>query len=784
MGWWDRWRPAPRDGQQQLVVVAAAGDASPEPQPGPKPAEHHPSWRSVVRGVNASTRARGLTPARLAAYLNDAVDGDPTAQAELLTEIEDRDTHLVGVLNTRKEAVAGLPWTVVPGGPRATDRRIAGYVREVLQGIGDFEAALFDLLDSISKGYAGTEIDWRAEGRDVWVEALLHRPPNWFQPSLERQDQWVILSDEQPAGEPLRPGAWIWHEARAKSGLTAPGRGLGRPLAWMFLFKSYSLKDWLVFLETCGMPVRIGKYQQGTSEADLKVLFSALKSLGSDAAAMIPSTASIEFLAATRGTTGSDVYERLVQWATDQQSIVVLGQTLTTQAGDKGSQALGRVHNDVRMDLRRADARKLASTLSADLVRWIVDFKFGPQADYPRFSFEVDTTEQRLERVKLFQEVQKLGVPLPAAHVHEVLGVPLPADGEAVYEPRAPTPAQGGSLTMTAGQRPVCACCGEHHVAGAQSAGPPELSAEVERVLREAMEGGGAAAWQKVCDELRAYLLQAQGVEELSQRLNQAVEQLDLQELTDELAAELLTAELVGRIQVRRGDLPVGEWPAVAPTREAAWWRTRVAMTRPQWDKLTEAARSRAFTLARFTSLTAIERVQEKVGDALSLGWSIATLEDELGDTYQLSPSYLDNILRTNLGAAYNVGRYQEQVVLTEERPYWLYEAILDERTRVAHARMHGKVYRSDHPIWLTWYPPNGFACRCMVRALTAAEVAELGLVVTEELPTQKQAQWDGRITVEPLLPEDGFRRNPALEPHQFDFDRFPVSWRRALGVL
>ena len=61
-----------------------------------------------------------------------------------------------------------------------------------------------------------------------------------------------------------------------------------------------------------------------------------------------------------------------------------------------------------------------------------------------------------------------------------------------------------------------------------------------------------------------------------------------------------------------------------------------------------------------------------------------------------------------------------------------MYDALNDSRTRPAHAAMDNMVFRHDDPIWDTHYPPNGFGCRCRVRALTAKEVEARGLAVSD----------------------------------------------------
>lgn len=748
--------------------------------PAPEPAAHAPSWGGV-RVVTQSPRARGLTPERLAAILQRAEDGDVTAQSELLSQMEQRDGHLASVLRTRKRAVAGLPWTVEAASDKRRDRQIAEYCTSVLKNIPRLRRALVLALDAIAKGYSFTEIDWRQAPGRVWVAGLVFRPPHWFNPDQVRPDVWTLRTPDAPTGTPLEDGRWIRHEVQDTAGSTSAGAALGRVLAWPYLFRNYAIKDWIIFAERCGAPIRTAKYRPGTSEADLVVLYKALQQLGVDAAAMIPEGTSIDFTQAPNSASSADIYAQLVEWGAREMSKAVLGQTLTTEEGKSGSRALGQVHDQVRQDLLESDAAELSETISQDLIRPLVDFQFGPQATYPRFCLDARPPADLSGRAELYKTLEPLGVRFPVQHIHETFGIPEPKGGEPTY----------GGVAAPPGPAPRPAPSSDPAPLADDPVALPPLPAEAERIIREALDDG-EAGWATIIEQLRRHLDQATDVGQLSGLLIAALEQLDLTELADALSAELLRADLVGRAQAAQGERPVGDWPAVPPLEASTWWRARVPMTDTEWLKAGEDARAKGFTVAKFSTLQACQQVQAAIDEALMGGQTL----DEFESRYQAllaaegmtpeSPAYIETVFRNNVQTAYAVGRYTQlrAADTMSRRPYWLYDAVDDARVRPAHKAMDRKVYPADHPVWDVWYPPNGHRCRCSVRALTAAELAGLGLEVATDFPARQVKRVDGSMgPKEMVLPDEGWRRNAALSPHEFDWSQFPPDWRMALRV-
>lgn len=412
------------------------------------------SARSILSGHPAD----GLTPDRLAVLLRGAEDADAEAYLELAEQMEERDLHYLSVLGTRKRQVSQLPITVEAASDAAEHQAHADLVREFLAR-DTLESELFDILDAIGKGFSVTEIIWETAGGRWLPKRLAWRDPRWFE--FDRIDGETIRLKGQPgvSGGPQIPGAaggaqglgggmtrtpigsfqfkFIQHVHAAKSGLAIRG-GFARAVAWCYLFKNYGLKDWVSFCEIYGLPFRIGKYEPGASEDDIRKLMMAVSNIGSDAAAVMPKSMEVDFVDG-KSTGAADLYEKLCDYLDRQISKAVLGQTATTDA-DTGGLGSGKEHGDVRADIERADAKLLAATLQRDLVVPIVQLNFGEQAVYPRIRIGREESHDTSAMATALQSLVPLGLKVGMSTVRDRLGFPDPEPDEELLAPRQPAP--------------------------------------------------------------------------------------------------------------------------------------------------------------------------------------------------------------------------------------------------------------------------------------------------------------------------------------------------------
>ncbi|EMA8317648.1 minor capsid protein, partial [Salmonella enterica] len=200
--------------------------------------------------------------------------------------------------------------------------------------------------------------------------------------------------------------------------------------------------------------------------------------------------------------------------------------------------------------------------------------------------------------------------------------------------------------------------------------------------------------------------------------------------------------------------IDLGYAATLAPKEAVAYFRAKGKHIGWNWYETAADVHARSFTVAKAARVDVLTTIQGEVERALAQGvgqqefidtlaprlkklgwWGKQVIVDSAGnaETVQLgSPRRLALIYNVNTRVAYNVGRYAQLMNSTDTHPFWQYVAVMDSRTRPSHAALNGLVFRYDDPFWKTHYPPNGWNCRCRVRALSQERMDALGLKASQ----------------------------------------------------
>jgi SPP1 gp7 family putative phage head morphogenesis protein len=210
------------------------------------------------------------------------------------------------------------------------------------------------------------------------------------------------------------------------------------------------------------------------------------------------------------------------------------------------------------------------------------------------------------------------------------------------------------------------------------------------------------------------------------------------------------------------------------PEEAIAYFERKGLKVSWDWQEVWRHANAQSFTVAKVTRLDVLSDIYNALDEDLKKGGSFPAFLDKLqplliskgwwgkreqtnrqtGEVRTVTygtPWRLETIYETNLQTAYMAGRYQGMMAAKQYAPWWEYAATMDNRTRPQHAALNGMVFRYDDPFWQTWYPPNGFRCRCRVIPRSDVE-KERGDFVTASgegrmvTTTQSVKKTDGKI--------------------------------------
>jgi phage gp29-like protein len=491
-----------------------------------------------VRSPFAGYPADGLNPVRLANILREADQGNPLRYFELAELIEERDLHYAGVLGTRKRSVSQIDVTVEAASDDPLDVQKADMVREWLRR-DELADETIDILDAIGKGDSFTEIMWDTSSGQ-WMPARLEwRDPRWF--SYDPIDGRTPLlrggEDGNSPDSPLPDYKFIRLTLKAKSGLPVRG-GLARLAVWSWMFKAFTQRDWAIFAQTYGQPVRVGKFHPGATKEDKATLFRAVANIAGDCAAIVPEGMMIEFIESANVGAGSDLYERRADWLDRQVSKAVLGQTGTTDMksgglGDGGN----KVHDRVAGDIEKADCKSLAAALNRDLIRPWMDLEYGPGGRYPRIKIERPKQEDLDPLISAIEKLVPMGLRVQASEIRDKLGISDPDPGaELLHAPMSPQMPPIGSPAPSLrpslhGQQPK----------------PAALPADA---IGDTLAAETAPEIAKMAEAIEAMLDKARDLDEFREMLFAAYPDIDTSKLGALIAPGLVAAAAAGMSDV------------------------------------------------------------------------------------------------------------------------------------------------------------------------------------------------------------------------------------------
>lgn len=200
---------------------------------------------------------------------------------------------------------------------------------------------------------------------------------------------------------------------------------LARAAPWI-IYKRNTAADWAQFSEVFGMPIQEYTYETDDEEARARALQDA-NSIGSLATFIHGKDTELQLREAGNKTGSAEVYDKFIECCNSEISKLILGNTLTTEASDTGTQALGTVHKKVEEAVAKADREFVLNVLNYDMSEIFSHLGINTTGGKFCFSEKKNTDPDATMRI-LVQLHTTFGLPIDDDYIYETFGIEKPKD--------------------------------------------------------------------------------------------------------------------------------------------------------------------------------------------------------------------------------------------------------------------------------------------------------------------------------------------------------------------
>lgn len=273
-----------------------------------------------------------------------------------LRVIEESDDEVQQCIETRLDTLVGVDWRLEGGSEEvrlwATEQLKRHYDVIVKQA---FNAKLY--------GYNVMERIWAVDDDKRYVvDRIPEKPFEWFIPKRDdtlfyrRHSSIVLPAAMSVNGVQVDTTFKFLLTRNMPTWMNPRGKALLAYLFWPWFYRKATWQFWMQFLERSGQPMLLGK---GNDPAQIA---TQLALAVQDAIIAVPTETTVEMISPKSKGESFDLAEsRLIK----RIQKILLGQTLTSDAGTEGngSNALGKVHNEVRLDKTLGDLKLVGPTV-------------------------------------------------------------------------------------------------------------------------------------------------------------------------------------------------------------------------------------------------------------------------------------------------------------------------------------------------------------------------------------------------------------------------------------
>jgi phage gp29-like protein len=381
------------------------------------------------------TPIRDLKPQKIARMIDDFEAGYLREFAQMMDAVQRRDDELQTVIPKRLGDVSRHEYQVLVRGDiedsqqsEAEDHKNAlnRFYSNVetrdaidLDSRGGFRLLVEQMLDAQAKRWAAHEVLWRPSPNGI-TAVFNHVPLWWFEKRTGRLR--YLEMDYQTEGVELDPGGWM----------VTCGQGIMEACVIAYLYKTLSLRDWLLYGEKHAMPGIVGKTNANKGSAKWLDMIDAVQKIAADYAVVINEKDSIDKVSFSAE--GQLPYQPLVEAMNKAMTTMWRGADLSTLSAGPGAGGQGASVQEGESDIvEQRDALLVSETLNAWIDPLVIRWTFGEGVTPLAYVRIVVPEKQDLAReIQVDEFLSGHGVELSQRDARERYGREEPKEGEDV----------------------------------------------------------------------------------------------------------------------------------------------------------------------------------------------------------------------------------------------------------------------------------------------------------------------------------------------------------------
>ncbi len=413
-----------------------------------------------------------LEPQTLTSLRDSIASGETMHIERLYRTMVSRWPKLKKCLSEKASAVQSLSYNIVPWAARGEDptpeaQALADLIEDALwtrdtTGQAQWRLSFFELIGSLTHAIArGLAVYQIQREYNKEMQAWL---PVAYRPVLPSYYGWSTMAAE-PDQLLFYPKGYMSGRGSVKAGgvefpkdefiIAMLKDGVDHPIfnaqlraliGW-YGAATFGLKWFMQYCRLFGIPFQHAKAHSDNRDKVKQFMTESLAAgflvTGDDV--------SVEIVGASKGS--SLPQKDMMELADNACAELILGQTLTSNQGDRGSQALGTVHNDVRSDFINAAASFVMEIVNTQLIPAIVRWNYGHDFGGQLPTLTLPEEKGTVERVDYIKKLLDLGVPMTKQFVHDFLDMPMPSESDDLFTPPSSLNAPLGFDEATASLR-------------------------------------------------------------------------------------------------------------------------------------------------------------------------------------------------------------------------------------------------------------------------------------------------------------------------------------------